>query len=335
MKIFTGSAVDVSSLTEIRLRIWRFNGSTFDLVGESENFATDYKTGYTPQSIYTRTLSTKIQGAQFGDFVGLRIDGAASISNFISTATGVAASGKSYSALGATTTAVDFNIQLDLNAIPCIQCLSTPPWGVYVSGSYGVGQNNASAYDGFWTDAVDTIDRNRMISYLLGQTIAKDIQNNSEGGNALVSKMVANFDDRIGNLSPKVIFLIYGSNDAAASTSLASFQANSEILWANAANVGRIVTATIPPRTDLTEAQHDLRLGYNTILRTLAKQYNALIVDFNVLDLGKRRTTIDRYNKWDISTTYDSGDNIHYTLAGYQIMENALLQGLQNDHNRV
>ena len=74
IKIYTYSNTD---LTGIYLKIWRKNGSNYDLIGTSNNFANDLNMG-----IENITLSSPISGVQEGDYYGYRIEANSNIYHF-------------------------------------------------------------------------------------------------------------------------------------------------------------------------------------------------------------------------------------------------------------
>ena len=326
MKLRYGPATDLTGLSEARVRVWRKSGSTYNLVTESENFITTFLSQHSPNGTFVYTFTSPLKDIERGDYIALRFDGThATITSMLLNVAGAANSCRVFTTLGATTTSVDFEAQSGFPSFPSVQLFGNPPWADYVSGSYGIGQDNVSTYSGFLTDGVNTIDTTRMIPFLLQAKLNRSICNMSQGGLGTVQDILDNFDLKIANVKAKVLFLIFGSNDASQGTTVSDFSTKATQIFSQVNALGiKIITAAIPPRTSLTEAQQLNVIEFNKTLKNLAFQYNGLYMDYTAIGLGQRRAGIARYNNWDILSTYNAGDNIHYTLTGYTAMSDAL-----------
>lgn len=328
-KIKTGPSFStfIGNITSLKIKVWRRNGGgTFDLVGQGEILSLINSMG---DSVVSDLLSlpSDIQCIE-GDFVGFEMisDGTSCTSMFQAIDNQNAASTRILDGtIG--TSAIDFVGTGTANdAFLKIQLYGDEPYANYVSDSYGEGTPQSQ---GFYDDDVLSIDTSKQIPYKIKSEIGRSIQNNSLGANSKASDVVSNISDRIEEVKGKVLFLAIGTNDIAQGTSIATFQSNYSQIISTAISMGmRCVLMTIAPRTDLTDSEHLQRELFNDYILSLETRNNIFVVDLN-RRLGQTRAGINKYNEWDILSSLNPGDNIHYLDTGYEIMKELILEKIQ------
>ncbi len=322
IKIYTAS---VTSLTGFYIKIWRKNGSTYDLVGTSNNIVSSLVAG----NYATITLSSPITDVQEGDYYGYRIEASDSTNHFFArtSITGVT----SYYINGVTPSATSYawesvppNLSL-VGAVLPIELYMTAPQVAFIGDSIIAG--HPAHYSFLETTATTNI--NSTIEKQFGNLTGYTYQNMGIGSQTTAG-ISSRFTADIINLKPKVVVIEGGVNDIAGAVAKSTFIANwTSMLDAAQASsyVTTIIVLKILPWTNGTNAQMQTRDDWNTSLATLAAGYSkAIVVDASSY-VGQFRAGGDADNLWDIQTAYNQ-DGVHFNQAGHTQIAQAIVDHL-------
>lgn len=235
-----------------------------------------------------------------------------------------------------TTTDVDVDgTWIDNNAIPKIQPLIQAPYAVFAGDSIFEGEQGIQQDNGVWTDERSVVNSDITIPHQFELLFGKPVQNSGLGGVSTISFMLANIQERILDMMPKVVFLLIGSNDAAQDTTPANFQTDYTAFLDALDAAGIIpVILTVLPRTELNFSRSVNRQDYNIFLRAIASARNYLLIDLDPVIGETRNTLAHPYNHWNIKPEFDSGDGIHPSPLGHtRVAEFTTLQ--VQDHDRI
>lgn len=199
-----------------------------------------------------------------------------------------------------------------------VQPLMQAPWGICVGDSLTQGEQNIAQDNGPWEDEASVVNSSITYPDKLEQLIGKPIQNSGLGGVSTINFVLANIQDRILDIKPKVALLMIGSNDAAQDTPISSYQTDYSSLLDLLESSGIIpVIIKTPPRSDLTDIRHENRTAMNDFLESEAIKRGHIIADYEG-ELGEiREDASQQYNFWNMKSGFNSGDNIHFNETGY------------------
>jgi lysophospholipase L1-like esterase len=302
-----------TNITDITFCLWRLNadGVTFDKISEQSIFA-----GLTAGQTNTVTLGTPITVYE-GDYTGL---GTASSSNSAcfssyNTVTDASACYYKIADLSTTNNYAWASLGSVVSSVIPIRCNIDAPLIVGIGNSIMQGQSVFFA----WTSLF-----NSLISNIPAQSINKlylydrrfIYQNMGIGGNTSTN-VQARFKTDVTDLKPKFVIIEVGVNDLLGASDSSTWIAKYKLMLDSCVvNNIRPVVCQILPWTAGTNAKMQMRDRWNTSLAAIcASTYpTAIVINFN--GLGMFRVGGDVGNYWDIKTAYNSGDNVHLSLAG-------------------
>jgi lysophospholipase L1-like esterase len=303
----------------VYVRIWRYNGATFDLVSTSENIVSQL---IAINTVITVTLSTPI-AVQVGDYYSILLSNDGTTGGGLTGRAGQAnAVLYYYSGASAAGNGFDWLSQTALNEVtlPVEIYSSLAPTIVFIGDSLVAG-----LYSFCQTDVGVTATDQSFPGYtsaFFGYTFQ-----NMGIGSQTTTSIAARFEADVVNASPRIVVIEGGINDISLEFEKATFISNwTSMLDAAQASttITKIVVLMMFPDTAGTTLQMQTRDDWNASLATLALGYSkAIVVDVSSF-VGKCRAGGDVGNLWDIQTAYDYGDNIHLNPAGYARVADAI-----------
>ncbi len=310
------------TMTGFYIRVWRKDGSVYDLVGTSNNIINDIVAG----NCTTIDLSTSITVVQEGDYYGYRIeDTGTAHTHFART-----------SQTGATTYYVnnavpdsndyDWTTKLSLaGAVLPIELYMTAPQAAFIGDSIIAG--HPAHYSFLETTATTNI--NSTIEKQFGNLTGYTYQNMGIGSQTTAG-VSSRFTTDIINLKPKIVVIEGGVNDIAGAVAKSTFIANwTSMLDAAQASsyITTIIVLKVLPWTNGSTANMQTRDDWNASLTTLAAGYSkAIVVDASSY-VGQFRAGGDAGNLWDIQTAYNQ-DGVHFNQAGHTQIAQAIADAL-------
>ncbi len=308
-----------TAITTLKIQIWRFDGSSFDLVGESENIAS----GLTTSQTNTVTLSSPITGVQEGDYYAYQVDASGTGQNVLATRTSVSGVTTYYSESEPTSSNFTWTSQTAVaGSVVPIELFMTPPQVVFIGDSIIAGHNNHYSY----IESLAVSDTTSTIEYQFSTLAGGRSYQNYGIGSQTTANISARFSDVLA-LNPAVVVIEGGVNDIANSVSQSTFIANMTSMLDAAqadSNVRVVYVFKILPWTNGTTVQMQTRDTWNAALETLVDGYSkAHIVDASSY-VGEFRAGGDVGNLWDMQAAYDE-DGVHYTAAGHGQIAQALI----------
>ncbi|MDD4972573.1 MAG: GDSL-type esterase/lipase family protein [Paludibacter sp.] len=316
--------VTTGDLTGFYLKIWRQDGSNYDLIGTSENLVSSLVSG----NYATIDLATPL-AVQEGDYVGYRMEATGNGFYFFArtSQTGVS----SYLITNTTPSENDYNWTATppntvmSGAVLPIELYMTAPQVAFIGDSIIAG--HPAHYSFLETTATTNI--NSTIEKQFGNLTGYTYQNMGIGSQE-TANISARFTADIINLKPKIVVIEGGVNDIAGSVAKSTFIANwTSILDAAQANssITTIIVLKILPWTNGSTAQMQTRDDWNSSLATLAAGYSkAIVVDASSY-VGQFRAGGDAGNLWDIQTAYNQ-DGVHFNQAGHTQIAQAIADNL-------
>jgi lysophospholipase L1-like esterase len=320
IRIYIPGPVDLTYTTGFYLKIWRKNGTNYDLVGVSNNLASSL----VASDFNIIDLSTTITNVHEGDYYGYRLETRDNVTNHpLYAKTGVT---------GVTTYKTDNSIPSETSynwesqigyagiVVP-IEFYIQAPQVVFIGDSIIAGHPNNYSFleTTATTNITSTIEK--QFSDLTNYTY----QNMGIGGQN-TSQIEARFITDVINLHPRIVIIEGGVNDLAQDVVKSTFIQNwTSILDMAQASSGitTILVMKILPWSNGTNVQMQIRDDWNASLSTLARGYSkAIVVDVSSY-VGQFRSGGDVENLWDIQTIYDS-DGVHFTQAGHAQIAQAL-----------
>ncbi|MDD5041979.1 MAG: DUF2341 domain-containing protein [Candidatus Peribacteraceae bacterium] len=300
--------------TDFRIDIWRKNGTTYDLVGESENLADSLSVGV----INTVSLSTSISGVQEGDYYGYRLDGDGNPLYSRSGVSGVTM----YYVTGSTPSATGYNWEAQASlagVVVPIELYMQAPQVVFIGDSIIAGHPNHYSFieTSATTNLASTIEKQ------FGDLTSYTYQNMGIGSQT-TSQIAARFTTDVVDLKPRVAVVEGGVNDIGQGGAKSTFLANWTAMLDAAQDAGiTMVILKILPWTNGTNSQMQTRDDWNASLASLASGYtNAVVVDASSY-VGQYRPSGSGGNLWDIQTAYNA-DGVHFNQAGHGQIAQAL-----------
>lgn len=318
IKIYT---INKTNLTGFYLKIWRKNGSTYNLIGSSENIVSDLIAGGSA----TITLTSPIVGVQEGDYYGYRIEKSGNTFNFTAKST---TGNKTYLVTNVepTTTNYDWESQANYDYVLPIELYMQASQAIFIGDSIIAGHpaNYSFLESTATTNIASTIEK--QLSTITGYTY----QNMGIGGQT-TTQISARFTNDAINLKPKIIIAEGGVNDVYYSVAKSTFIANwtSILDVIQSSDVQTVLVLKILPWTGGSTSQMQTIDDWNTSLTTLVSGYSkAVLVDANSY-VGQFRVGGDVGNLWDIKTAYNA-DNIHFNQAGHARIAQAIADALDS-----
>lgn len=312
-----------TGLAAFYIKVWRYNGATYDLVGISNECSGNLVTGSTT----TFDLTTPITGVREGDYIGYRVESSDGTWNFkkntalINTTT--------YYVNDATPGAVgyDWEAQLSVaNTLLVIEAMMSPPYYVFIGDSIVSGTTVHNSFCN--TGGAGSVDLDGHMSYFAGLATTRAYQNMGIG-NQTSTQLAARFTTDVIDLKPKIVAINCGVNDIAGGViTKATFLANYTAMLAAAeadSNIEKVAVILILPWTAGSHAQNQSADDWNTDLVTLCGTYSKAIVVDARADVGKFHVGGDPGNLWDIKTEYDQ-DTVHYTSIGQDAIARAVIR---------
>jgi len=318
IKIYT---VNKSNLTGFYVKIWRKNGSTYDLVGTSNNLVGNLVAG----NYATIDLSAPIVGIQEGDYYGYLIEKSGTIYNFYAKPAGVGT--RTYYIDNITPSELGYAWETKLStadALP-IELYMTAPQAAFIGDSIIAGH---PAHYSFLETATTT-NINSTIEKQFFDLTGYTYQNMGIGSQ-YTSNISARFTADIINSKPKIAVIEGGVNDIAGAIEKSIFIANwTSMLDAAQASdyITTIIVLKIMPWTGGTNAKMQTRDDWNASLATLAAGYSKAIVVDTSSYVGEFRVGGDAGNLWNIQAAYNA-DNVHFNQAGYGQIAQAIADSL-------
>lgn len=146
------------------------------------------------------------------------------------------------------------------------------------------------------------------------------VVNKGVSGNTVI-QMAARFTADILNHYPNYTIIWGGTNDVSGGTSAATIESNLQAMYTAAHNAGiRVIALTISPRGGLTVPQRTVLNTVNAWILSTPSGVDYVVDDYAVLD--------DPANPGFLLPAYDSGDGLHLTVAGYNIVADTIYAGV-------
>lgn len=314
---------NIANTTNFTIKIWRKNGTLYDLVGESENLIS----GLSSLSIVNLTFASPIKNVQEGDFVGYYV--AASGLGHQVYADLSEPDNSTYFAGGVSSpmpnTGANWTAMTTVSAATVIKLSMQAPQAVFIGDSIIAGH---TAHYSF-LETTSTTDIESTIEYQFGQLTGLTYQNMGKGSET-TTQIATRFNNDVLSLNPQVVIIEGGVNDIAGAASQETFISSYTSMFAAAQaddDVQIVLAIKILPWTDGSNTEMQTRDDFNEALVELAKDYSKVrIVDADSY-VGQYRSGGDIGNLWDIQTAYDV-DGVHFNQAGHTAIAQALSRAL-------
>ena len=321
-----------TSIAAAYVKIWRAQGTAYDLVGSS-NISASITAGTN-----AITLATPIAGVLKGDYVGLRLEfapgGAAAQNLFASVAANTTNDNVAtvvYSVLSATPATSQYNwaaqTTLSGNAI-IVETFMAAPVFVAIGDSLTSGLLSQTSFaDNFQV----TTQLYQSFPYVLGTFLSYANQNVGIGGQT-TTQMAARFAADVVAKNPQFAIIMGGVNDILGGVTNVTILANfTTMLNAGlAAGIYPVVIGVLPFRSYIsaTNAMLQQRDLLNAALKTLVTSapYNGLYVSPD--PMGVYYSGGDPDNLWTLP--YAPLDALHPSPAGYIVLAQLIYDALQN-----
>ncbi|MCD6298916.1 MAG: hypothetical protein J7M30_17370 [Deltaproteobacteria bacterium] len=271
IRLYTASTTNV---TGFYLKIWRKDGSTYDLVGTSNNLVDDLVSG----DFATIDLSTPITGVQEGDYYGYRLE-KSDVGYTFHARQGISGA-ISYFVTDSTPSENDYNWEgqggISGSLVP-IELYMQAPQVVFIGDSIMAGHPN------HYTFLESTATTN------IASTIEKQFANltsytyqNMGAGSETTAQIGARFTADVVDLKPRVAVIEGGVNDVSGGSITKTTFLNNWTTMLDACDANNIVPIVllILPWTNGTNPQMQTRDDWNASLTSLAASYtDAIVVD--------------------------------------------------------
>lgn len=317
--------VNKTALTGFYITVYRLSGSTYTLVGQSENLVSQLVAG----DFATVTFASPITGVQEGDYYGMRVESpSGSAFNFFARTgqTGVSAayiSDQAQSPTSSTWTGGTYSTAS--GAVMPIELYMQAPQVAFIGDSIISGHNSHLSF----LHTTETTNIASTIEKQFSNLTSYNYQNMGIGAQT-TSQIEARFTADVINLHPRIAVIEGGVNDLAQSVAKNTFitKWTSMLDAAQASNsITTILVMKILPWSNGTNVQMQTRDDWNSSLATLAAGYSkAVVVDASSY-VGQFRAGGDPGNLWDIQTAYNS-DGVHFTSSGYGQIAQALADAI-------
>lgn len=313
----------VSHVANFYVAVWRYNGTTWDRIGEEDIWPKLANTS----DLQTITLTTPIS-VEPGDYFGYGFVSDGTATGYFMYAT-ISASYPSYYVQGETPTETGYawDTKTSSNATWFVRAYVTQgPHGVTIGDSILAGHSaNYSKAEG-----TTTISTTSDVAEYLKTMLALDSIVNFGIGGQTTTQIAARFAADVVALRPRWCLINGGVNDIAGGVITEStFLANWTTML-DAAEAAGIYAICLPilPWTDGTAAQNRTRDTWNASLRTLIESYSCARYVADPLTLmAQSRVGGDSGNLWDIKTAYDL-DGVHFTVAGYAMLARCIVRAI-------
>lgn len=304
---------NVATMTAIYIRWWRWDGSAWDRVAQSENLLS----AVTSNQLNSITLATPVTGPLEGDWPSMRIEGTGTsptLNQFIYRSNG----GSEVRAIINSNPDQNFNwaaqtLLID-NRQHQIVCYTSAPSVVGIGYSHIEGQTDhrSFAFDVQPTLDVSTTAIDSTIWKQLATLTGASYQNMGRGGETSSSIRARITTDATAQF-PSVLVIQMGGNDTARPTSIVYNDMVAVLDTCGARSIKPVVLC-VGPATSFTDAQHAHVDSLNAILENLCRTHSsgAVWVDYTAR-VGAVDGTGYTGNLWSIKTGYAEGDNLHYT----------------------
>jgi len=315
-----------TAINAFYIKVWRYDGSAYDLVGTSEN-------------IIALVADSKLQTIDFvnaitvqeGDYLGYRIekDAGTAVTPFYA-GTGTANSGNSFYVNDTTPSATNYNwaAQTSSASVCPIECYMIPP--MFVS----IGNSIMGGVPGHYSMLQFTSSNFSPANTIVGGVASGrgTYQNMGHGGQQTTS-LRQRFVRDVVELQPSYLIIEGGVNDisqVAESVFLANWQGMLNLAQP-CTSITHIVVLLMTPWTAGDNTQLTARDTWNTDLITLAGNgnYPKITVVNAQVKVGVARVggtpTPPSPNYWDIIPAYDSA-GVHFTGPGYLKIAEAITE---------
>jgi lysophospholipase L1-like esterase len=305
----------ITSLTSIQIGIWRKDGSTYDLIGYSENFVARVVAGQNN----TITFTTPITGCLEGDFYSIK-----TAPNSVVATRGVADASNPMFYITGTSTATDYAWESQTNiafGIPVTLYMNAPTI-VFIGDSQISGSVSG-------LETVLNSSFSGSLPYKVAVPLSLTYQNMGLGSQS-TTQINARYGADAIDLHPKLIVQNGGVNDIAGAVATTTIIAN----WRNMVEtaIGNRIAfygILILPWTNGTDAQMQQRDSINNQLRTIITSNGGYYISSDTA-LGVFRTGGDAGNLWDINPLY-SDDGVHLNSTGNDILAGLIQAKIQSN----
>lgn len=314
-----------TGITALYVKVWRQQGTKFDLVGVSDNIVASIGVGTN-----LITLGTPISGVQAGDYVGLRLEYTSASAQNIFAST--VSNNVIYSVLNATPATAQYDwaahTTTSSRGIIVTGYMSAPIF-VAIGDSIVSGFSSARSYaDG---DATNLLTIIQSYPYALGLQLGGVVNQNVGISGQSSTAIAARFAVDVVAKNPTLAIIEGGVNDILASVSNVTIIANytSMLNAALAAGIKPVVIGVLPfaGSGGSTNAMLQQRDALNILLRALVTNatYNGVYV--NPDPMGTYFVTGDANNLWQLA--YQGTDATHPSPAGYIRLAQIIYDTLQ------
>lgn len=315
----------LTGVTAINVKVWRKDGTTYDLVATSANLLSSV----TASSLNSVTVS--LAGVQEGDFIGGRITYSAASAQVLRSK--AVASGTTYSVVNSTPASTDFDWEGQTAAagvIVPIECSMAAPFFIAIGDSIMSGRIPHISFADFYQDVTSISSQ---MPYSVGRALGYTYQNLGISGQT-IGQVASRFVVDVVGAAPQFVILEGGVNDLLGGGSVSSIltaYTNCLSACTNATPpIVPVICGILPFRTyggggasDTASADADT---INATLAAMAANYSGIFVDPS--QLGIFYSAGAAGNKWKLNPDFDGGDGIHLSARGQAAWANLVLGAL-------
>lgn len=336
------SLPSTTGITSFKISVWRYNGSTYDLVGRSEDIDSQITAG----AVSDIVLASPITGVKEGDFYGIQVLSAAfSTQNFYTLTSGFQATTPTiYYVDGSTPSSTNYawasQTAATSRAFVC-ELKMRAPVAVFIGDSIAAGHGNNSLVDHYsFLEASTATHISNTWPYRVASALGWTYQNMGIGGNKLYDPANSGNSFAMGvsnrltrdviNLAPRFAFFNVGRNDITGSTTQTQFTNAWRVIFdaCLASNITPVVNYMFSG-DDLSAVNLALIDTYNESLGTLiSNAYPSTVI------AAATKPWMNAYNPsypsvlanlYALKPEVDSGDDVHPSPLGYGRLAEATL----------
>lgn len=323
-------AANLTNVTAVYIKVWRYNGSTYDLVGTSNNILGSLSANSTA----TVDLSSAISGVHEGDYYGYRIEGSNPIGYALYAKAGVTGV-TSYYVDTATPSSTNYawasQTAVSGSVVP-IELYEQAPQMAFIGDSIIAGHPGNYSF----LETTATTNMPASIEYQTNALTGFTYQNLGIGS-VTTTNIATRFSNdstaplaSLTSIHPRIAIIDGGVNDIAGAGSESTYVSNMRNIFDHAQadpSISTVIAFKILPWTNGTNVQMQTRDTWNSDLETLADNYSKVFVVDTSSYIGQNRSGGDAGNMWDIIPAYNA-DGVHFNQDGYTRVAESIFDAL-------
>jgi GDSL-like lipase/acylhydrolase family protein len=312
----------LTGITSVVIRVWRWTGSTYTLVGQSENILSQLSNNTTVLAVFT----SPIQNVQEGDYVSIQMQGTTQTGMLASTSTMAG-----YAFLHAVTTNPGSSFNWDNASSTAdryiqIRLYADSPDFIFFGDSHIAGSNDHRSYceDRPISEDHSSDNVTSTFPYKFAALTGYTYQNMGIGGEGYDGSLTR-FDADVPALMPHfAVMHSFWNNIRTGETDYAPFiEALLEMLIKSTGNSIQFLFLEGAPLTAETADEHRTCELWEAAARVILRGQGHRYVPMRTYT-GQFRAGGDPGNLWDFATGLGHADGLHPTEAGKQAMAQAL-----------